>query len=65
MMELQEQDELIGRLRKEWKANNLDKNHFTLEKDLLRKKTIINGILYKPILGPDILKRLPVNASTQ
>ena len=56
MMELQEQDELIGRLRKEWKANTLDKNHFTLEKDLLRKKTIINGILYKPILVPDILK---------
>ena len=56
MMELQEQDELIGRLRKEWKANSLDKNHFTMEKDLLRKKTIINGILYKPILVPDILK---------
>ena len=56
MMELQEQDELIGRLRKEWKANTLDKNHFTMEKDLLRKKAIINGILYKPILVPDILK---------
>ena len=56
MMELQVQDELIGRLRKEWKANSLDKNHFTMEKDLLRKKTIINGILYKPILVPDILK---------
>ena len=55
-MELQEQDELIGRLRKEWKANILDKNHFTIEKDLLRKKAIINGILYKPILVPDILK---------
>ena len=56
MMELQEQDLLIGRLRKEWKANNLDQNHFTMERDILRKKKIINGILYKPILVPDILK---------
>ena len=56
MMELQEQDPLIGRLRKEWKSNNLDKNHFTMERDILRKKKIINGILYKPMLVPDILK---------
>ena len=56
MMELQEQDPLIGRLRKEWKANNLDQNHFTMERDILRKKKIINGMLYKPMLVPDILK---------
>ena len=56
MMELQEQDPLIGRLRREWKSNNLDKNHFTMERDILRKKKIINGILYKPMLVPDVLK---------
>ena len=56
MMELEEQDPLLSRLRKEWEAKILDRNHFTMERNILRKKTIINGILYKPILVPDILK---------
>ena len=54
--ELQEQDLLVGRLRKEWEKKLLDRNHFTMEKDILRKKAIINGILCKPIFVPDILK---------
>ena len=56
MMELQEQDPTLSRLKTEWSTGRLDRNHFTMEKDILRKKTIINGILYKPILVPDILK---------
>ena len=31
MKELQEQDSLVGRLRKEWSENRLDKKHFTME----------------------------------
>ena len=56
MQELQEQDPLVGRLRKEWKQGTLDRKHFTMENDILKKKTIINGILYQPVVVPDILK---------
>ena len=56
MKELQEQDPRVGRLRKEWKQGTLDKKYFTMEGDILRRKTIVNGILYKPIVVPDILK---------
>ena len=48
MKELQEQDPLVGRLRKQWSEKKLDKKHFTLEDEILKKKTVINGILYTP-----------------
>ena len=48
MKELQKQDPLVGRLRKQWSEKKLDKKHFTMENEILKKKTVINGILYNP-----------------
>ena len=56
MKELQEQDPLVGRLIKLWSSNKLNKNIFMMERDLLKKKLIINGIWYTPTIVPDILK---------
>ena len=56
MKELQEQDPLVGWLRKQWSEKKLDKKHFTMENEILKKKTIINGILYTPTVVPDVLK---------
>ena len=56
MKELQEQDTLMGRLRKQWSEKELDKKHFTMEDRILKKKTVINSILYTPIVVPDVLK---------
>ena len=54
--ELQEKDPLVGRLRKQWSEKKLDKKHFTMENEILKKKTVINGILYTPTVVPDVLK---------
>ena len=56
MKELQEQDPLVGRLREQWSEKKLDKKHFTMEDEILKKKTVINGILYTPTVVPDVLK---------
>ena len=56
MKELEEQDPLVGRLRKQWSEKKLDKKHFTMENEILKKKTVINGILYTPTVVPDVLK---------
>ena len=56
MKELQEQDPLVGQLRKQWSEKKLDKKHFTIEDEILKKKTVINGILYTPTVFPDVLK---------
>ena len=56
MKELQEQDPLVGRLRKQWSEKKLDRKHFTMEDEILKKKTVINGILYTPTVVPDVLK---------
>ena len=56
MKELQEQDPLVGRLRKQWSEKKLDRKHFTMEDEFLKKKTVINGILYTPTVVPDVLK---------
>ena len=34
----------------------LDRKHFTIENEILKKKTVINGILYTPTVVPDVLK---------
>ena len=34
----------------------LDRKHFTMEEEILKKKTVINGILYTPTVVPDVLK---------
>ena len=56
MKELQEQDPLVGQLRKQWSEKKLDRKHFTMEDEILKKKTVINGILYTPTVVPDVLK---------
>ena len=56
MKELQEQDPLVGQLRKQWSEKKLDKKHFTMENKILKKKTVIDGILYTPTVVPDVLK---------
>ena len=56
MKELQEQDPLVGQLRKQWLEKKLDKKHFTMEDEILKKKTVINGILYTPTVVLHVLK---------
>ena len=40
MKELQEQDPLVGWLRKQWLEKKLDKKHFTMEDEILKKKRL-------------------------
>ena len=56
MKELQEQHPKVSHLRKMWSQGKLNKNLFTLENDILRRQVIINGLLYKPVITPSILK---------
>ena len=56
MKELQEQDHLVGRLRKQWSEKKINKEHFTMEEEILKKKTVINGILNTPTVVADVLK---------
>ena len=55
-VKLQESDLHTLQLRKQWESNNLDKNMYTMENNILKRKTINNGLLYMPIVVPDILK---------
>ena len=56
LAKLQESDPHIRQLRKQWDNNNLDTTSYTLENNILRWKIIDNGLLYMPIIVPDILK---------
>ena len=56
LKELQEQDRKINHLRKLWSENKLNKNIFAMENDILKKKVIECGLLYKPIIIPEILR---------
>ena len=56
LKELQEQDKKINHLRKLWFENKLNKNIFTMENDILKKKVIEGGLLYKPVIIPEILR---------
>ena len=56
LKELQEQDKKINHLRKLWSENKLNKNIFAMEKDILKKKVIEGGLLYKPVIIPEILR---------
>ena len=42
--------------RKQWENKNLDQNMYTMENNILKQKLIDNGLLYTPIVVPDILK---------
>ena len=56
LVKLQESDPHTQQLRKQWESNNLDKNMYTMENNILKQKTINNRLLYTPIIVPDILK---------
>ena len=56
LAKLQNNDPHTHQLRKQWENNNLDRNTYTMENDILKRKTINNGLLYMPIVVPDILK---------
>ena len=46
----------MKQLRKQWENKNLDPNAYTMENNILKRKLIDNGLLYTPIVVPDILK---------
>ena len=56
LVKLQKCDPCIGQLRKQWSEDNLDKNIYTMENNILKRKLIENRLLYIPIVVPDILK---------
>ena len=56
LVKLQESDPHTQQLRKQLKNNNLDKNAYIMENDILKRKIINNGLLYTPIVVPYILK---------
>ena len=56
MKELQEQDKHISHLRKLWYEKKLNRNLFTMENDILKRKIAENALLYKPVIVPDVLK---------
>ena len=56
LVQLQKSDPHINELRKQWENNNLDKNTYIMENNILKQKIIDNGLLYMPIVVPDILR---------
>ena len=56
MKELQEQDPKVSHLRKLWSEGKLNKTLFTMENDILKRVLMANGLLYKPVVTPSILK---------
>ena len=53
----------MRQLRKQWENKNLDQNTYTMENNILKRKLVDNGLLYMPIVVPDIL-RLSSDLST-
>ena len=56
LVKLQKSDPHMKQLRKQWENKNLDQNTYTMENNILKQKFIYNGLLYTPIVVPDILK---------
>ena len=56
MKELQEQDPKVSHLRKLWSESKLNTTLFTMENDILKRVLMVNGLLYKPVVTPSILK---------
>ena len=56
MKELLEQDPKVSHLRKLWSESKLNKTLFTMENDILKRVLMVNGLLYKPVVTPSILK---------
>ena len=53
---LQKTDPIIQKLRHQWENKQLDTNIYLLENNILKRKMIDNGILYTPIVVPNILR---------
>ena len=53
---LQKTDPVIQKLRHQWENKQLDTNIYLLENNILKRKMIDNGILYTPIVVPNILR---------
>ena len=56
LAKLQESDTHTRQLRKQWENKNLDQNMYTMENNILKQKLVDNGLLYTPIVVPDILR---------
>ena len=56
LVKLQESDPHTKQLGKQWKNKNLDQNTYTMENNILKRKLVNNGLLYTPIVVPDVLK---------
>ena len=56
LVKLQESDPHTKQLSTQWKNKNLDQNMYTMENNILKRKLVDNGLLYTPIVVPDILK---------
>ena len=56
LVKLQESDPHTKQLRKQWENKSLDTNSYTMENNILKQKLIEDGLLYTPIVVPDILK---------
>ena len=56
LAKLQESDPHTRQLRKQWENKNLDQNMYTMENNILKRKLIDNGLLYSPVVVPDVLR---------
>ena len=56
LVKLQESDPHTKQLRKQWENKNLDQSTYMMENNILKRKLVENGLLYTPIVVPDILK---------
>ena len=56
MNDLQQSNSYTKHLLKQLDKNNLDKKVYTMDNGLLTRKLIVNGLLYKPVVVPDILR---------
>ena len=56
MKELQQSDSYIKHLLKQWDKKDLDRKVYTMDDGLLKRKLIVNGLLYKQVVVPDILR---------
>ena len=56
LAKLQGSNPHMRQLRKQWKNKNLDQNMDTMENNILKWKLIDKGLLYTPVVVPDVLK---------
>ena len=56
MKTLQEQEDRINNLRKLWASNKLCKKTFIMEREVLKRIIIEDGIMYNPVVLPEVLR---------